>query len=554
MAKQSVIAGEYIVQIEDNGHVDVVRVPRNAYATMEGIAKEKGFPYDPKWNTQHFGRVLCKEYGDGWTATFDDITITRQKDNHIDIVQQCKPAKRALQDICEKMGFEYDRNWNTQHLGRKVVKCLLENKNDADKVLRTPNAKRRAEPVSPAAAINTDGWKRFSENDKYGFKDENDKVVIPCKYDYVGWSWENGFCKVQNGREEGYIDSAGKEIIPVEFDSVSYMKEGNYFIVKKGDWRNQKIGVMSPEGKVVLPVEYDGCDERWLKGKCVLRKDGVSYILGNGGVIERTLPYDHYEEFDDATGLSLVRRDGKWGYVNKDFEEVVACENQFYVLCVKCNPYLMETIPMDDETLKESFDDLLGCYEDELEEHGIDKTEGLNRDNIGTVILSTDKTLFYDYSGDGGEQHLYIDEVEEICLAPVAGDAWWDEWVSRDDDDCLYFSPEEAEIEQSDYPIKENCIEIVYKWCKWAQGMFYRLIIKDIDEFDPSKLKLASPTEDSFAGDSPDAFYDDKPLKFLKNGFGDSEFEYSTARLFWDGEEIDLPPAVGPNFDEDEDW
>ncbi|MGM9790186.1 MAG: WG repeat-containing protein [Candidatus Cryptobacteroides sp.] len=550
MAKQSVIAGEYIIQIEDNGHVDVVRVPRNAYVTMEGIAKEKGFPYDPKWNTHQFGRALCKEYGDGWTATFGDITITRQKDNSIEIIQKCKPARRALQDICEKMGFEYDRTWNTQHLGRKVVKYLLENKNDADKILRTPNAKRCAEPASPAAAINTDGWKRFSENDKYGFKDENDKVVIPCKYDYVGWSWENGFCKVQNGREEGYIDSAGKEIIPVEFDSVSYMKEGNYFIVQKGGWSNRKTGVMSPEGKVVLPVEYDDCDQRWLKGKCVLRKDGASYILGNGGVIERTLPYDHYEEFDDATGLSLVRRDGKWGYVNKDLEEVVACENQFYVLCVECNPYLMETMSTDDETLKNSYDEARAGNEDEFEENGLGEEEALSQDNVGTVISMSGRYMFQQY---GSECNSYIDEVEKIYLAPVAGDNWWDEWFSMDHDDDLYFSPEEAEIEQSDYPINENCIEVVYKRSRHALGMFYRLLIKDIDEFDPSKLKMANPTEDSYDWSLPEAFYDDKPLKYLGNGFDDSEFEYSTARLFWDGEEIDLP-ETDSNNDEDEDW
>lgn len=37
MAKKSVIAGEYIIEIADNGHVDVMRVFRNAMATLKGI-------------------------------------------------------------------------------------------------------------------------------------------------------------------------------------------------------------------------------------------------------------------------------------------------------------------------------------------------------------------------------------------------------------------------------------------------------------------------------------------------------------------------------------
>ena len=70
MAKKSVIAGEYIIEIADNGRVDVLRIPTNLYQTMRCLAKEKGFPVDEKWNTQDLGNKLVTEFGDGTTARF----------------------------------------------------------------------------------------------------------------------------------------------------------------------------------------------------------------------------------------------------------------------------------------------------------------------------------------------------------------------------------------------------------------------------------------------------------------------------------------------------
>lgn len=551
MAKQSVIAGEYILQIEDNGHVTVVRVPKNAKATMVKIAESKGFQYDQKWNTHDLGRALCKEFGDSWTATFDDITITRRKDNKIEIVQECNPVKGALKDICEKMRFEYDPAWNTQYFGKKVANYLLENKKDADNILKTSNIKKNDDAASTVAACNTDDLERFEENGKYGFKDPNGKVVIPCLYDNVFWSWENGFRKVAIDGKAGYINSTGKVIVPVEYDFVSYMKDGNYFIAYNGDWREKKIGVISSEGKVIVPFEYDSYDDRWLKDACIIQKAGTSYILGNGGVIEKELPYDHYERFDDATGLALVRRDGKWGYVNKELEEVVPCENQYYVLCVTCNPYMSESMPMDADTLKNSMELYKQEYEYELEEKGLSKAKKLSKTNIGDVFAALGNRMFYEYRSDS---HSYVDEVEEISLTPISGDDWWDEYRSSEHDDDVTFYPEEADIDDSDFPVQEDCITTIYKHASFACGMFYRLIIKDVEEFDPSKLRVSNPGEGSEYWNIPDVFYNESPLKYLGDGFNDLEFEYSTARLFWNGEEIDLPEMNSGYDDDEEDW
>ena len=94
MAKKSLIAGEYIIEIADNGHVDMLRVFRNAKAIMTKIANTHNFTIEEKWNTQDFGRHLVKAFGDGKTAKFDDITVNRMADGKIEIYQECKNVRQ----------------------------------------------------------------------------------------------------------------------------------------------------------------------------------------------------------------------------------------------------------------------------------------------------------------------------------------------------------------------------------------------------------------------------------------------------------------------------
>jgi len=149
MAK-SIIVGEYILQIADNGHVDVVRVFRNAYKTMTDIAAENNFEVEEKWNTQTLGSKLVKQFGDGKTAKFKDFTINKMESGKIEIFQECKNTIEALRTIAKQMNFEYDDNWNTQTFGAKMAAYLEGHKAEADKLLQTPNAKPAAKEEAKA--------------------------------------------------------------------------------------------------------------------------------------------------------------------------------------------------------------------------------------------------------------------------------------------------------------------------------------------------------------------------------------------------------------------
>lgn len=152
--KKSVIAGEYVVSIADNGHVDVDRIPRNVKAALRDIAEAKNFPYDKTWTQRQLANKLLKEFGDGNTLVCNDYTVSKREDGGIDVIQSFSDGHvmAALRDIAEKIGFEYGK-WNNHHMGRKLVDYLMEHKEEADKILQTPNGKlKEAEETVPESS------------------------------------------------------------------------------------------------------------------------------------------------------------------------------------------------------------------------------------------------------------------------------------------------------------------------------------------------------------------------------------------------------------------
>lgn len=124
MAKKSAISGEYIIQVEDSGSVVVYRIFDNVKASLREAAEVKGFEYDTEWNTRQFGKKLCKEYGDGTSATIGDYVIRVKEDGGIETYRTYENTKGALREIAEKVGFAYDTEWNTRQFGNKLIDAL----------------------------------------------------------------------------------------------------------------------------------------------------------------------------------------------------------------------------------------------------------------------------------------------------------------------------------------------------------------------------------------------------------------------------------------------
>jgi len=89
----------------------------------------------------------------------------------------------------------------------------------------------------------SEGLAYVFSNDKYGFVDTSDNIVIPIKYDYVR-SFLEGLAGVKLNGKCGFIDTTGKIVIPFVYESFSNFVKGlalvtinnkSFYINKKGE-------------------------------------------------------------------------------------------------------------------------------------------------------------------------------------------------------------------------------------------------------------------------------------------------------------------------------
>lgn len=149
----------------------------------------------------------------------------------------------------------------------------------------------------------------FDDSGQYGFIDRSGDVVIPCQFDAVG-DFSEGLCWVQRGDKCGYIDKTGRAVIPLVYDVIalyedteametlgSQFREGRCWLAKGG-----RFGCLDAQGNVIIPFRY------------------APGYNPDGEWFEQAPVFDFHE------GLARVWKDGKYGFVNRDGEEVFSCQ------------------------------------------------------------------------------------------------------------------------------------------------------------------------------------------------------------------------------------
>lgn len=121
MAQKSAISGEYIITIEDSGTVRVCKIYNNVIGSLREIAATRNFEVDPKWNTQDLGRKIVKEFGDGSVAEIGEYVVTRRSNGKIETYRTYANTLGALREIAGLVGFEINEKSNTRQNGSKLV-------------------------------------------------------------------------------------------------------------------------------------------------------------------------------------------------------------------------------------------------------------------------------------------------------------------------------------------------------------------------------------------------------------------------------------------------
>jgi len=153
-------------------------------------------------------------------------------------------------------------------------------------------------------------------------KKTNDVQPTPSQnwkanYDWVEPHCENSVVKVRKNHKFGLVDPNGKVLIPVEYEDV----ESGVSLSLNWHWakKDGKYGYLDKNGAVVIPFIYNGA--KTFSGLMAAVKKGDKWGFINRDA-EEELPfiYDEAEAFYQGKWLSptlcLVKKGGKWGYIN----------------------------------------------------------------------------------------------------------------------------------------------------------------------------------------------------------------------------------------------
>ena len=163
-----------------------------------------------------------------------------------------------------------------------------------------------------------DGVAIAYKNNKYGFIDKNGDVVIDFIYDDASYFNEGLALVFENGKY-GYINKNGEIVIPFNYDYADSFSDGFANVCQNDKW-----GIIDITGNAVIPSEHEDYIRNIGNGLFWFREEtGVVLINKNGEVI--FLPgYDHIGSFKE--GLAIIRKDGKWGYIDMTGEIVIPIE------------------------------------------------------------------------------------------------------------------------------------------------------------------------------------------------------------------------------------
>ena len=114
-------------------------------------------------------------------------------------------------------------------------------------------------------------------NDKYGYKDDKGKLIVPPQYD-LAYPIEEGMGAVRLNGKYGYVNQYGKVVVPPKYE-YTWKFIGGYAAVKSGD----KYGFINQKGVEVIPPVYQDANNYHgtccYKGQAFVKQDGKWKII-----------------------------------------------------------------------------------------------------------------------------------------------------------------------------------------------------------------------------------------------------------------------------------
>lgn len=152
------------------------------------------------------------------------------------------------------------------------------------------------------------------ENEKWGFKNKEDKILINPVYDSIKEYHSQGLAPVRKDGKWGWINESGKVVIEPIYEMISEFDKKGLAVVKLDGiqtWINESGVELSKEEKTEVLSQDDEGYVIVKKGKKMLIEDFQGNILLKG-------KYDSIEKIPCWPDLYKVSKKGKYGCIDKN--------------------------------------------------------------------------------------------------------------------------------------------------------------------------------------------------------------------------------------------
>lgn len=172
------------------------------------------------------------------------------------------------------------------------------------------------------------GYSVFEVNGKVGLKNESGKVLIPAKYEALGWS-DGAFSVVSNitgyrsAGKWGLISLTNHVITKAEFEEISPAEGSLLLARKKSSTLRVVSGMINASGKEIIPFQYDDIRLTSLRA-IVFTKIGNQYKYGLLDFDNKVLIPQQYRNIISVGSLRYAAEDfnGKWALFTENGEQI----------------------------------------------------------------------------------------------------------------------------------------------------------------------------------------------------------------------------------------
>jgi hypothetical protein len=165
-----------------------------------------------------------------------------------------------------------------------------------------------------------------SRNEKFGTIDLSGKVVAKLIYSDIGkFEFGTGLAYANRGGKAGHINAKGEEQVPFTWDETYGFSTFGLAVVRTESKNEDEYiyGVVDTNGKIVVPVKYDGayvCDEsEWV----MLQENELWGYMSKDGKWQIKPEYDDAGCFRNEKQLAPVKKKNKWGFINTKNQLVI---------------------------------------------------------------------------------------------------------------------------------------------------------------------------------------------------------------------------------------